>query len=474
MEVTQRPELKTRVVLSPQVYQGLSILAMPLADLEQLVEQELVENPVLETEEMSDDADDELPTTEEHVESNAEEQQAWEDWLDRYEELDSSEPIVPRDPEPDDTNTEEFVGGAVTFAEHLYSQLGLLALAPEVEAAAKAVVGLLDEDGFFKGTLEDAAKISGVSISAAESGLAAVKQLDPLGVGAADVREALLIQAHALGIADDVVTRIIEEFLPDVAAGKFREIASSLGVGEKTVVAAVEAIRVLNPRPAGAFSEGFAPPYVVPDVTLRREGGEWLIIPNNESLPVLRISKTYRDLLRDGSGADEETKAYVKERVRSAENFIHNIERRKDTVSRIAEMILETQSDFFEDGRGDLRPLKLEDVAAELGVHLSTVSRGVNGKYMATPYGLFELKYFFSGGYRTSDGFDVAATTIKSRIRELIDSEDPAKPLSDQRIAEALAEQGVEVARRTIAKYREEMGIEPSWARRRKKAADVR
>jgi len=147
---------------------------------------------------------------------------------------------------------------------------------------------------------------------------------------------------------------------------------------------------------------------------------------------------------------------------------MRNVDRRRDTVSRIAEIVLEVQRDFFEDGRGDLRPLRLEDVAAELGVHLSTVSRGVTGKYMATPYGLFELKHFFSGGYRTSTGMDVAATTVKKRLKELLETEDPEKPMSDQRLADALSEQGVDVARRTVAKYREELGVEPSWARKRR------
>lgn len=173
-------------------------------------------------------------------------------------------------------------------------------------------------------------------------------------------------------------------------------------------------------------------------------------------------------MLRSGAQTDDETRRYLKERIRSAESFIRNVDRRKDTVSRITSIILEVQAEFFEDGTGPLRPLRLEDVAVELGVHLSTVSRGVTGKYMATPYGLFELKHFFSGGYRTSTGMDVASTTIKQRLKELVRGEDLEKPLSDQKLAELLSAEGVKVARRTVAKYREELGIEPSWARRRR------
>ena len=192
------------------------------------------------------------------------------------------------------------------------------------------------------------------------------------------------------------------------------------------------------------------------------------MIPNNEAVPVLRVSPRYRSMLRTGSKTDDETRKYLKDKIRAAETFMRNVDRRRDTVSRIAQIILEVQRDFFEDGKGDLRPLRLEDVAVEIGVHLSTVSRGVTGKYMATPYGLFELRHFFSGGYRTSTGMDVAATTVKQRIKALLSDEDPKHPLSDQRLADALREDGVEVARRTIAKYREEMGIEPSWARKRR------
>jgi RNA polymerase sigma-54 factor len=173
-------------------------------------------------------------------------------------------------------------------------------------------------------------------------------------------------------------------------------------------------------------------------------------------------------MLRSHSGVDDETRRYLKDKVRKAESFMRNVDRRRDTVSRIAEIILEVQRDFFEDGKGDLRPLRLEDVAVEIGVHLSTVSRGVTGKYMATPYGLFELKHFFSGGYRTSTGMDIAATTVKRRIKELLAAEEPSQPLSDQKLAELLSADGVDVARRTVAKYREEMGVEPSWARKRR------
>ena len=225
-----------------------------------------------------------------------------------------------------------------------------------------------------------------------------------------------------LGIDEPNLLRIVREHLDDIAANHFRKVARALKVDEDEVRRLVEVLRVLNPRPAGAFSPGPSPGYIVPDVTLRRFDEDWLITSNNEALPTLRVSPRYRSMLKSGSTADDETRRYLKDKIRSAESFIKNVDRRKDTVTRITQIIMEVQAEFFEDGHGLLRPLRLEDVAVELGVHLSTVSRGVTGKYMATPYGLFELKHFFSGGYRTTTGHrrrrdEHQAATSRARAR---------------------------------------------------------
>ena len=464
MELGQRTELRQKVTLSPQVYQGLSILAMPIADLQQLVEAEMLENPLLEVDEIEPaPAEDDEARHE-----SADEERAWDEWLDMYDELDSTDYSGPRDPNEQVANTEEFVGGAVSFSDYLEQQLAMMDLTDEVEAAARAVIGSLDADGFFRGDCAEVAALVGVTSVQAEQGLRAVQQLDPPGVGARTLGEALMIQMDYLGLDDPLLEQIINGHLDDVAANHFRKISRALKVGESEVHEAVSSLRSLNPRPAGAYSPGPSPGYIVPDVTIRRFDDEWLIIPNSESVPTLRVSPRYRSMLRSGSDADEETRRYLKDKIRSAESFIKNIDRRKDTVSRITGIILEVQSEFFEDGKGPLRPLRLEDVAVEIGVHLSTVSRGVTGKYMATPYGLFELKHFFAGGYRTSTGMDIASTSVKRRLKEIVAGEDPVKPLSDQKLAELLSAEGVVVARRTVAKYREELNIEPSWARRRR------
>ncbi|MBW6467853.1 MAG: RNA polymerase factor sigma-54 [Coriobacteriia bacterium] len=464
MELGQRTELRQKVTLSPQVYQGLSILAMPIFELQQLVEAEMLENPLLEVDEIEPEPGEDDETRQE----SAEEERAWDEWLDMYDELDSAEYSGPRDPNEEAANTEEFVGGAVSFSDYLEQQLAMMELSDEVDAAARAVIGSLDADGFFKGDCAEVAALVGVTTANAEEGLRVVQQLDPPGVGARSLTEALVIQMDFLGLEDPLLEAIINGHLDDVAANHFRKIARALKATEPEVREAVAVLRSLNPRPAGAYSPGPSPGYIVPDVTIRRFDDEWLIIPNSESVPTLRVSPRYRSMLRSGSNADEDTRRYLKDKIRSAESFIKNVDRRKDTVSRITGIILEVQSEFFEDGKGPLRPLRLEDVAVELGVHLSTVSRGVTGKYMATPYGLFELKHFFAGGYRTTTGMDIASTSIKQRLKELVAEEDAEKPLSDQKLAELLSDEGVSVARRTVAKYREELHIEPSWARRRR------
>jgi RNA polymerase sigma-54 factor len=463
MDLQQRPDLRQKVTLSPQVYAGLSILAMPIAELQTLVETELLENPVLEVEEL-----EEGPEEAEERAEEGEDDRSWDEWLDQYAELDSAEPVVPRDPDAEAASTEEYVGSVQSFGDYLEKQLSMMDLTEDEARAARAVVGSLDSDGFFCAKLEEIAQIASVPLPVAERALAIVQQLDPPGVGARNLAEALAIQLEYLGLDEPLLVKIAESHLDDVAASHIRKVARALKVDETEVRRLVELLRQLNPRPAGAFSPGPSPGYIVPDVTLRRFDDEWVITSNSDAVPTLRVSSKYRSMLRTDSAADAETVRYLKDHIRSAEAFIRNVDRRKDTVSRIAEIILEVQREFFEDGKGPLRPLRLEDVAIEIGVHLSTVSRGVTGKYMATPYGMFELKHFFSGGYRTSTGMDVASTTVKTRLRDILAEEDAAHPLSDQGLADVLSGEGIPVARRTVAKYREELGIEPSWARKRR------
>jgi RNA polymerase sigma-54 factor len=319
MELSQRPELRHKVTLSPQVYQGLSILAMPIGDLQQLIEVEMLENPVLEVDESESE-----PVEGEEVDER-EDERSWDEWLEMYEDLDSMEPTAPRDPNAESANTEDFVGGVQTFDDYLMQQLALLDISENVARAGRAVIGSLDNDGFFAGSLDEIAALAEVTREEADAGLHAVQQLDPPGVGARDLSEALCLQMEYLGIEEPMLLRIVRDHLDDVAANHFRKVARALKVDEDEVRRLVEVLKALNPRPAGAFSPGPSPGYIVPDVTLRRFGDEWFITPNNEALPTLRVSPRYRSMLRSGSSADDETRRYLKDKIRSAESFIKNV-----------------------------------------------------------------------------------------------------------------------------------------------------
>ncbi|MCX8007776.1 MAG: RNA polymerase factor sigma-54 [Coriobacteriia bacterium] len=465
MDLTQRLEIKQTVTMSPEAYQGLAMLAMPAFELSQLVEAELERNPVLEVDEPERDQEEPI----DDASPRDEEDRAWDEWVAEYEELQRLDGVADVDPDRGAATGEERIPAARTLEEHLLDQIALFDVDEDVARAARVVVGLLDDDGFFKGTLEEVARIARVDIPVAQKGLELVRQLDPPGIGSRTLEEALETQASVLGISSPLLSAIIARHLPALARGRVNRVARAEGVSEPRVLEALEALRMLNPRPAAAFGPGAQVAYVAPDVIVRQFDGEWVVFPDYDVVPMLRVSPRYRAMLRDGRGVDEDAKRYLKEHVKKAESFIRNVDRRRQTVVRIAEVIVEVQREFFETGKGPLKPLRLEDVAVELGVHLSTVSRGVTGKYMATPHGLFELRHFFSGGYRTRTGHDVAATSVKQRIKELIQAESGDAPLSDQRIADVLADEGVPVARRTVAKYREELGIAPSWARRRHK-----
>src|SRR5450759_5118511 len=309
MDLHQRPELKQKITLSPQVYQGLSILAMPVTELQALVETELLENPVLEVEEFEDAVEE----PEEERPDPADDDRSWDEWLDRYEELASSEPVIPRDPDVEVADTEEYVGSVQSFGDYLEQQLAMMSLTEEEARAARAVVGSLDSDGFFCVRLEEIAQIAGVAVEAARRGMAVVQQLDPPGVGARNLAEALRIQLDYLGIDEPLLVKIAESHLDDVAGSHLRKVARALRVGEDEVRRLVDILRLLNPRPAGAFSPGPSPGYIVPDVTLRRFDEGWSVTSNSDAVPTLRVSTRYRSMLRGGSGVDVETVRYLKD-----------------------------------------------------------------------------------------------------------------------------------------------------------------
>lgn len=438
-----------RLVMTPELRQAITVLQKPVAELSELIAGELLENPCLEVE-PREPSEDGAPS----------EVGRLLDFLNRGESHGAGAP-----PErEEDTSFEPFTPRMPTLAEHLHSQLGLLRLDRAQERIARFLIGCIDDHGYLAVSLGEAAAQLGATEEQVEAALKVIQSLDPPGVGARSLQECLLIQWATLDDPNPLVPELIRHHLQDLAAGRIPRIAERLGVDCAAVQAAADAIRNLDPKPGRRFGGGDEARYVVPDVFIERVGQEYVVMVNEAPLPRLSVSTHYRRLL---DAADGHTRRYVEERIQSALWLIRSIEQRRLTLLRVTEAIVRFQREFFDRGPRHLRPLTLREVAQAVGVHESTVSRATSGKWAQTPQGMFELKYFFSSGVETGHGEGVAAEAVKRMIADLIRQEDPARPLSDQALAEALAAQGLRIARRTVAKYREEMGLPNSGQRRR-------
>jgi len=438
-----------RLVMTPELRQAFAVLQQPVAELGELIAAQLLENPFLEAEprEAADgDAQGDLGRLLDFLRQGS-----------GYGDDPTPEPA-------EETSFEAFTPRLPTLTEHLEEQLGLMRLDPAERRIARFLVGCLDEYGYLRVRLEEVAEQLRVPLQQVEAALAVVQSLEPPGVGARSLQECLLIQWASLGEPNPLVPRLIADHLDDLAAGRIPRIAQRLGVTCAEVQAAADAIRTLDPKPGRRFGRPDEARYVVPDVVVERVAGEYVVLVNESPLPRLRVSSQYRDLLDQADGA---TRRYMEERIQSALWFIKAIEQRRQTLLRVTEAIVRFQRDFFDRGPGYLRPLTLREVAEVVGVHESTVSRATSGKWAQTPQGTFELKYFFSSGVTTERGEGLAADAVKRLIAELIRQEDPAAPLSDQALTDALAARGVRISRRTVAKYRDEMGLPNAGQRRR-------
>ena len=327
-------------------------------------------------------------------------------------------------------------------------------------------IGNLDERGYLQSTLEEVSRQAGVREEVVASALARVQELDPPGVAARDLKECLTIQAHAYEIRDPLVLRILDESFEPFLKRDFRSVARQLSVTEKDVAAAAQIIGRLEPSPGRAFG-GEDPVYIVPDIYVYKLGDDFHVVLNDDGLPRLRINGLYREVLAKKAGVPKDTKDYVHEKVRSALWLIKSIHQRQRTIYKVMQSIIKNQRDFFEKGINFLKPLNLRDVADDIEMHESTVSRVTTNKYVNTPQGIFELKYFFNSSIKRVNGDAVASESVKERIRRLINNEDARRPLSDQRIAEMLKVANIDIARRTVTKYRESMNVLSSTKRRR-------
>ena len=365
----------------------------------------------------------------------------------------------------DKPSFETFLSAPVTLSDYLHSQLSLVLLADAERDAAESIVGNLDENGYLLASLDEIAATSGHSMGVVEAALKAVQALDPAGVGARDVRECLMLQMESRNGRGGVAWQILAEHLKLVEARQYRELAKALGRPPEHIAIAVEVIKHLDPRPGLRYS-GPGARQVEPDVYISKDSDEFIIQLNDEDIPQLRLNPQYRRMLDRTQEPSKEVRNYVKERFQSALQLMKNIEQRKHTILRVCQSIVRRQADFLDHGIDRLKPMMIKEVAEEIGVHPSTVSRAVANKYAHTPQGVYELRYFFSEAVQGPSGAGTPLLILKRKVKKMIEEEDAAHPLTDEHITARLQAEGIQVTRRTVAKYREDMNI-PSTHQRR-------
>ena len=486
-------------VMSPQMQQSLAFLQAPMLDLQGMVNKELQENPVLEEvpieEQKSTDSDGggELigapdqneaaePPSDTKVdptdESNSEPIDDFqaemerlaelnEEWRDHFDAAQTAPIAVASSAE--DIERREFVFESLTalgtLSEHLLEQAHMSDLDPQEMEVAEVIIGNIDEHGFLQTTIAELVEAANSDQDTVEEVLSVIRSFEPAGVAAGDLRECLLLQLERLGQLESLEYQVVEHHMEALGRRRFPEIARALGVGIDTVQELAKHIGHLNPRPGSAFEET-PDQYVVPEVFVSWKDDHWEVTSNREEMPQLRISNTYKDLMTQARDS-KDVREYIRGKIRDGNFLIKSIHQRQDTILKIAKEIVVRQSEYLEHGVSHLKPMTMSEVAEKVEVHETTVSRAVSGKYMKTPDGLIEMRYFFTGAIQSADGGEgMSNTSVKQMVKELVDGEDKAKPLSDEAIVKLMGEKKVKIARRTVAKYRGELGILSSSMRR--------
>lgn len=464
--------LSQKLILTPSLQQAIKLLPMTTIELSELLTQEMVENPLLEeTVEEAPAAETPQEAEAEAAEKKAEEKgDTWDDADYEYffgEYLDDGyrprQAIEVRELPP----IENTLSSKGSLADHLTWQLDLQTTDEALRDIGAAIIGNVDDDGYLAASIDEIAALGPWPVEAVERALTYVQSFDPIGVAARDPQECLLLQLRAHGLGGTPVETMVQEHLPLLQNHRVPELARVMGLAPEEIKTHLEVIRHLDPKPGARFTPADSQ-YVIPDVYIIKTDEGYRAVLNEEGLPQLRISPVYRRLLDKEKGAEtsDETRAYVKDKFRSALWLLKSVDQRQKTIIKVATSIITFQRDFLDRGIEHLRPLVLRDVANDIGMHESTVSRVVNNKYMHTPQGVYEMKYFFHSGISSAYGEHVSSVTIKQRIRKIIEAEDPRRPLSDSKIMQMLQREGLVLARRTIAKYREELKIPTSSHRK--------
>ena len=457
--------------LSPQLQQSLNILQAPVAELRQMIGQEMAQNPVLEMEDGDLTRENDSPEAELEDDDFAGEfeklsqmEEEWRTWQQQ-----SNAGHGPRTSEEEERRQFLFdsLAAPVTLQDHLMQQLAMAECTPEVRKCVELLIGSLDERGFLPGPLGELSLQQAIPLADLRAAQEILHTFDPAGVGAEDLRECLLVQLKRTGREHSLECRIISAHFDDLAKRRIPHIARRLGVEPSDITRSMEIIGTLNPRPGAAFAASAQQQqhFIAPDVVVQRSRGKFQVILEERDLPRLRISNLYKDIMTNPRGG-KDAREYIKGKIQSGKFLIRSIEQRQQTIRRIAEEIVKRQEEFFRHGASELKPLIMSQVADAVGVHETTVSRAIAGKYMATPHGIFEMRYFFTSGLATDDGGQMANTSVKGELAALIKDEDTTEPLSDETLADMLKARGIQIARRTVAKYREALSILPSHLRK--------
>ncbi|MGH9325848.1 MAG: RNA polymerase factor sigma-54 [Terriglobia bacterium] len=472
LKVTQKQ------ILTPGLVQMVTVLALNKLELREMINAEMVENPLLE------EVTDIVPSIDEAEKKKEVEAAAApadgaattaDDHHDPFDEVDYgsffNDYLDPgyKSPAAEDIERpsfENFLSKPTSLADHLQWQVNLSPGTEAVRDAAYSIIGNLNEDGYLTASLEEVATAGGHALKDLEEALTLIHELDPAGVGARDLRECLLIQLRMSGEENSLTERIVRDHLSDLESKEYRKLATAVGCSVEEVEASLASIRRLDPRPGQRYNS-VQPRLIEPDVAFVKVGDVYRIVLNEEGLPQLRLSRHYRRLLGDGNTGGDVRK-YVRERFNSALQLIKNIEQRKHTIARVCEAIIRRQTEFLDKGLDYLRPMMIKEVAEEVGVHPSTVSRAVASKYAHTPQGVFELRYFFSEAVQGPSGATTSLVNLKRMVAKMIEQEDSTHPFTDEQLTSRLRDGGIHVTRRTVAKYREDMRI-PSTHQRRKK-----
>ncbi|MCW7752824.1 RNA polymerase factor sigma-54 [Desulfobotulus sp. H1] len=472
IELRQQLKLTQQLVMTPQLQQAIKLLQLSRLELVDAIQQELEQNPALEERMEAPEPETpetpESPATEEglkevEIGETVSPETDWDSYLDEYS---SAGRVHFESEEKDGPRYENFVSGKESLHEHLLWQLSMAETDIRTQQIASLIIGNINTDGYLDATLEEIIEVCNCPEAKVGKTLSLVQSFDPAGVGARNLKECLLLQTERLGIHSEIVEKIISQHLKHLENKNFKAIAKSLKLPIETIIAAVAVIRSLEPKPGREYHNE-APVYITPDIYVYRQNDDFIITLNDDGLPRLHINPYYKKAMRTGEKISGETKDYLQEKMRSASWLIKSIQQRQKTIYNVMESIVRFQRDFFEKGITHLKPMVLRDVAQDIQMHESTISRVTTNKYAYTPQGLFELKYFFNSSINRVEGEALASASVLEKIKQLVESEHPQNPYSDLKLAAILEkDHNIRIARRTIAKYREILKILPSSKRR--------